>query len=483
MPSTEAPQDEADWPWATLAVSAALLVVYLAQSLVAPRLPAAEEDLAWTLALVRSGAVSYASVFEAGEWWRLLTATFCHANGLHLLMNGWCLIQLGALVEDLYGRERFLVVYFLSCVGGTFASAAVGLSTSVGASGGIMGLMGFLIAARYIHDDEVRDFLGEALGKQLIYWTAFVMLVGLTLSYLPFVRVDNYGHMGGLVTGLLAALVVRGTGPASLALKGGAAALVLLALLALLSAAAFGDETARLERAYFDAQAAHQRNDAAAIASALDTIDATRGDRRRVVGRDVDRARDLVLAAIAAVRTSDAVAYGTLAAEIEPELGGALLAQALCAAGRETEGRAALDRNRRFASKDNLLAAAASCERQGLSKEAILFYEAALARAPEDPEALNALAWTLVTAKDLRARDFHRALTLARHAHSLEPLDAAILDTLAAAEFELGHAHQALDHQEKAVQLATATGRTDPKGRALMNEILAHLETYRAASK
>ncbi len=464
-------EDEAEWPRGTLALSSLILCVYLAECL------AGLEGPERGVALVRSGAVGYSYVFEAGEWWRLVTAAFCHGHVIHLLLNGWAFIQLGALVEDLCGHARFLVVFLLSCLGGTIASAAVGTAASVGASGGVMGLLGFLAAARYVHQPDVRDFLERALGRQLLFWIAFILGVGWLIELQGVALVDNYGHMGGLFTGTVLAFVLQGPSPASLVTKGVAAALSALVAISLLAVAAYGEESARLEQAFEEAYRAHQKNDVAAVRSALAAIDAIPGNPRRVVGRDLDRARELVLASIAAVRTADAVAYGRLAAELDPHVGSTVLAQALYAAGEPAKGRAALEAYRKTASLQELVVVATHLERQGLSTDAVLFFEAALEKEPDSANALNNLAWTLLTAKDRAVHDPHRALNLARRAYAREPLNAAYVDTLAEAEFQLGHVHLALDHAEKAVQLALAT--QDPQA----NELIERLDKIRAAAK
>src|SRR5271170_4923173 len=125
-------QREAEWPWATIAISALICAFYLAESFLGL-------DDEGVVTVMRTGATSYATVFEAGEWWRLLSAPFVHGGLIHMLLNGTALIQVGALIEDLYGRERFLVVYLLSCLGSSLATSTVGMGPSVGASGGIMG--------------------------------------------------------------------------------------------------------------------------------------------------------------------------------------------------------------------------------------------------------------------------------------------------------------------------------------------------------
>ena len=49
-----------------------------------------------------------------GEWWRLLTCAFLHIGVIHLLLNMWCLWDLGQLTERLFGQKYFLLHRLLS---------------------------------------------------------------------------------------------------------------------------------------------------------------------------------------------------------------------------------------------------------------------------------------------------------------------------------------------------------------------------------
>ena len=71
-----------------------------------------------------------------GQWWRLLTSAFLHANILHIALNMWAFLNLGILAELLFGRRSFVLLYLFCALGGSIASvwwhtAVVG----VGASG------------------------------------------------------------------------------------------------------------------------------------------------------------------------------------------------------------------------------------------------------------------------------------------------------------------------------------------------------------
>ncbi len=468
--SDERRREETEWPWATIGISVAICLVFLVESALGL------EDEAGAVTVTRVGATSSALVLDAGEWWRLFAAAFAHGGFWHVFLNGTAFIQLGVFVEELYGRARFLAVYLLSCLGSSLATSMIGSTLSVGASGGIMGLMGFLIAARYIHEPEIRSFLRAVLGRQLVFWAGLAFAIGgaLQLAYLvrlvPSPIIDNYGHLGGLVTGAALALVLRSTGPQGLAVRGAAAALVVAAALSLALAALGGGESARLEQAFVDV-AALDTSRGGGVRRGLEQL-ASPERARRVIGRDPRRAQLLVLGAVAALDTQSAIRFAEMAAALDPVRGSVSLAQARLAAGDERGARAALEAFGSTAGASDLAAVAMRLEDLGRSREAVWFYEAAVAREPDDPDLLNALAWTLVVPKDSSARDARRALVVARRSvelgsaasawlrlilwmqgASVDQLIAARLDTLAEAEFQNGLIHEALVHEERAVEL------------------------------
>lgn len=183
----------------TLALLVAIGVAFLGE--IAIRSPAGESML------VHYGASSAATVL-AGQYWRLLTATFLHAGWMHLLFNGWALFQLGSLVETLFGSKRFAAIYFASGLGGSIASVAWDLVSgrdvpSVGASGAIFGLLGALIAFLARHRDRLTPPARSLLG-QLLFWAVINIVLGFTAP-----MVDNAGHLGGLAVGLVFGATIR----------------------------------------------------------------------------------------------------------------------------------------------------------------------------------------------------------------------------------------------------------------------------------
>lgn len=144
---------------------------------------------------------SYRQAVQLGQWWRLVTAGFLHGGLLHILMNSWVLFDVGAQVEEIYGATRLVVFYFVATVCGFMASTMWSPTLSVGASAGLFGLIGAMIALGVTH----RGGIGDAIRGLYIRWAIYGLLIGL----LPGLHIDNAAHIGGLAGGFAMAFAAR----------------------------------------------------------------------------------------------------------------------------------------------------------------------------------------------------------------------------------------------------------------------------------
>jgi rhomboid protease GluP len=110
------------------------------------------------------------------------------------------LFDLGAQVEATYGGSRLIVIYFLATVFGFLASTFWSSALSVGASAGIFGLIGAMIALGVRHQTSA---LGVAIRGMYVRWAIYGLLFGL----LPGLHIDNAAHIGGLAAGFAVAYV------------------------------------------------------------------------------------------------------------------------------------------------------------------------------------------------------------------------------------------------------------------------------------
>lgn len=144
--------------------------------------------------LLAFGAKYRIAIINYGQWWRLVTAGFLHGGLLHIGMNSWVLFDLGAQVEEAYGASRLIVVYFMATIFGFLLSTFWTSALSVGASAGIMGLIGAMIALG-VHNRH--SSAGTAVRGMYVRWAVYMLIFGL----LPGLNIDNAAHIGGLAAG------------------------------------------------------------------------------------------------------------------------------------------------------------------------------------------------------------------------------------------------------------------------------------------
>lgn len=135
-----------------------------------------------------------------GEWWRLFSSMFLHIGVMHLLFNIYALYAIGTLVEAYYGHVRFAAIYLLGGLFGSLGSYAFSPSVSAGASGAIFAITG--AAAVYFY--RYRENLG-ARGRSVLQNMILVLVINFAFG-LAGSGVDNWGHFGGLVGGVLVSI-------------------------------------------------------------------------------------------------------------------------------------------------------------------------------------------------------------------------------------------------------------------------------------
>ncbi|MGV3464841.1 MAG: rhomboid family intramembrane serine protease [Heyndrickxia sp.] len=149
--------------------------------------------------LIRFGA-KYNPLIIEGQWWRFITPIFLHIGVIHLLMNSLALYYLGPTIERIYGRLRFLIIYLIAGFTGTLASFLFSSSVSAGASGAIFGCFGALLYLGAVYP----KLFFRTMGTNVIVVIIINLVFGYSVS-----GIDNFGHIGGLVGGFLAAAIVH----------------------------------------------------------------------------------------------------------------------------------------------------------------------------------------------------------------------------------------------------------------------------------
>ena len=133
------------------------------------------------------------------EPWRVLSAVFAHGSLLHIGMNMLSLARLGSTLEPHFRSARFLLLYVVSGALGFVCTVWMrgGAAFSVGASGGIFGLLGAFIGALIVRRNP---------GWQQVFFSNLIM-AGALAFYVP--NVDNSAHAGGFVAGLVLGILLE----------------------------------------------------------------------------------------------------------------------------------------------------------------------------------------------------------------------------------------------------------------------------------
>lgn len=134
-----------------------------------------------------------------GEYYRIITCMFMHANLAHLIFNMYALYIIGIQVENFFNKWKYSIIYLISGVVGALFSMIFTRTWSVGASGAIFGLMGALLFFGYHH----RLYLGTVIKSQIIPVIIINLIIGFAST-----GIDNAAHIGGLIGGALGAMMM-----------------------------------------------------------------------------------------------------------------------------------------------------------------------------------------------------------------------------------------------------------------------------------
>lgn len=123
------------------------------------------------------------------EPWRLLTSAFTHVQIFHIFANLFMLYQIGRPLEQMLGRLRFVILYFVSALGGGVAVwlLSAPASATLGASGAVLGLVGALLV------------ISRARGMDVTWILGYVVIMAVLSFVIP--NISWQGHLGGFVTG------------------------------------------------------------------------------------------------------------------------------------------------------------------------------------------------------------------------------------------------------------------------------------------
>jgi len=450
------------WPVVTLAILGVNVVVFLLLTYAGG---STNTDV-----LLDFGA-SFSPYFRRGEYWRLVMPMFLHVGWLHLLGNSYALFILGPILERVYGAGRFSFLYVAAGIGSSALSMSLSLNVAAGASGAIFGIAGAMLVAGFMHRDIIPPRWGRAFGAGIVPFIVLMLFLGFSEK-----GIDNWGHVGGLLTGMaLAAFIpppAQGLALRFSEERPSQAIIVLPVLvvgLAMASTAqhyAGAREVTRLLQQGVRLRLSHQDD------KALERFEAAarrlpRDERPHMMmgavylrGQQFDKA---IQEYSEAVRLSPGAPEAQLALGVAYRMNGDL-------DKAQWAFEAALGKNPATADGQRLLADLYA--EQKLFAEAVQHYKQALQIEPKNAESHNNLAWLYATCDDPKWRDPRAALEHARRAVELTQWkEAGFIDTLAEANYAGGSYQEAVRIQVLALQL-------DPQD----PELQEHMLRYRKAA-
>jgi len=162
--------------------------------------------------LISIGAKETFLIVNKNEWWRLISPMVLHAGIIHYFVNMLALWFIGSAIEHSHGFFAAATLFIIPAIGGTILSAIfLPAYISVGASGGIFGLIGACIAdifsnwkllfSKDVNDSDVKSRFRNIM---VLIWLVFDIMLNCVIGLTPFV--DNFTHLGGMVYGFLCGL-------------------------------------------------------------------------------------------------------------------------------------------------------------------------------------------------------------------------------------------------------------------------------------
>jgi len=187
-----------DGEWLVMAIITANVLFYVLSLLLSRHRGLSANPLSFLspdqTSLLVLGATGSVPVLELHRYWTLISANYLHGGLLHLLFNMMALRQIGPWVSSEFGPSRMFVIYTLSGVAGYVASCVAGVPFTIGASASVCGLIGAL----YFFGKSRGGNYGAAVSREVSGWLISLVLFGLVMP-----GINNWGHGGGIVGGVV----------------------------------------------------------------------------------------------------------------------------------------------------------------------------------------------------------------------------------------------------------------------------------------
>ena len=188
-----------DKPWITLGIIAINVLMYLITAYLTLAYAGGSIFSSDTNVLILLGA-KVNNLITQGEYYRLITCMFLHGGIVHVGVNMYSLYAIGPMVEKVYGKVKYIAIYFISGICASLFSYIFSTDVSIGASGAIFGLLGAVL----IFAIKSKGKTGSAFIKSILSVIFINIFIGATLP-----NIDNFAHVGGLFGGMIVAFAVN----------------------------------------------------------------------------------------------------------------------------------------------------------------------------------------------------------------------------------------------------------------------------------
>lgn len=151
------------------------------------------------------GSMNVHDIIIGKQYYRLISSMFLHWDIEHIVSNMIFLVGLGQMIEPAIGHVRYGILYMISGLGGSILSAVYSLLTqdyynAAGASGAIFGLIGALFILVLIGRG---NYKGVTMNR-MIFAVVYMIYSGVRGDH-----IDNWAHIGGLVSGVVIMAVMH----------------------------------------------------------------------------------------------------------------------------------------------------------------------------------------------------------------------------------------------------------------------------------
>jgi len=187
-----------DKPWITIGIITINVIMYLVTAYMSFVYAKGSIFNSDTNVLILLGA-KVNNLIARGEYYRLITCMFLHGGIVHIGVNMYSLYAIGPMVERVYGKAKYLAIYFISGICASIFSYIFSTSVSIGASGAIFGLLGAVL----VFAIKSKGKTGNAFIRSILSVIFINIFIGATLP-----NIDNFAHIGGLAGGMLLSFLV-----------------------------------------------------------------------------------------------------------------------------------------------------------------------------------------------------------------------------------------------------------------------------------